>query len=397
MARSLAFWLKNPSQDGDNNTKVELHFNYWSLNNGATNFLDIGILFKDVGNFDSINLYLPFNKDHIEYKPDLGKRVCENIVLVSAIFNSPAKIDDHLENKGIYDFSFSTENGANPLRFFTQILPAANDSLGGVEIENSDHGSEKGCLIKFPRDPLFLDLKKDSENYFRFRIILKSNAHRGISQIYKAKDSFVTNHFEKTEMVDFRVNEARNLPEKIKANLNESSHLSRVHFFLIREANSEYKMSHSEYSRCRILEDNLWNRYLEDDFFSRKNQGQMLIYHWKTKSNEQRVDHFSAFAKFTRRNVTNLNIIGILLLLVGLSFFSGLLTNFAWSSMSEEVESCDASLGTPHVQTDDASNGGTSSQSSEKGQPHRAEGDNAEAQNENSNLTSPNTEVRNND
>ena len=396
MARSLAFWLKNPSSDGKNNTKVELHFNYWSLNNGDTNFLDVGVLFTEVGHFDSINLYLPFNKDLIDYKPDLGKRVCENIVLVSAIFNSPAKHDGHIELKGIYDFSFTTENENNPLRFFTQILPASNDSLGGVEIEGSNHDNEKGCLFKFPSE-LFSDIKKDSENYFRFRVVLRSNVHRGISQIYKAKDSFITNHFEKTEMVDFRVNETRNLPEKIRANLNERSHLSRVHFFLIREANSEYKMSHSQYSRCRILEDDLWNKYLEEDFSSRKNQGQMLIYHWKTKKEEDSIDHFSAFAKFTRRNVTNLNILGILALLVGLSFISSILTNLAWSSMHEELESCETDRCAPDVPASDDSNGSADTQSSREWGPQSAEGGESEAQNANSKLTSPNTEVSNND
>ncbi|MCP8686082.1 hypothetical protein [Marinobacterium sedimentorum] len=395
MARSLGFWLEKPRPDGDNNTKVELHFNYWSLNNGLTNYIDIGVKISEAGLFDSINFYLPFNIDQIDYKPDLGKRVCENLVLVSAIFNSPAKHESHTETKGVYDFSFTTDTESPQLRFFTQIL-LASDSLGGVTLERSNHENEKGCLLKFPRDLFEIETKVDTktkfDNYFRFRVILKSDAHRSISQIYEAKDSFITNHFEKTEMVDFRVNETRNLPEKIRANLNDHSHLSRIHFFLIREANSEYKMSHSQYSRCRILEDDLWNKYLEQDDSSKKKkkQSQMLIYHWKTKEKEEDIDHFSAFAKFTRRNVTNLNILVILVVLVALSIFSGLLTNLTWSSMHKEVESCELADGTQEAPSTGGNLGSLdSTRSSREGGPRGTEDGQSKAQSANTMLDKP--------
>jgi hypothetical protein len=57
VARSLAFWLENPStadkepdqnpeggkKNTSTNTEAELHFNYWLLPDNNINYLDIGV------------------------------------------------------------------------------------------------------------------------------------------------------------------------------------------------------------------------------------------------------------------------------------------------------------------------------------------------------------------
>tara|TARA_R100000306_G_C4378159_1_gene142898 strand:- start:811 stop:1989 length:1179 start_codon:yes stop_codon:yes gene_type:complete len=371
VARSLAFWLENSKSIGDKNTKVELHFNFWSLYNGSTNYLDIGVKFSDVGHFDSLNFYLPFKKEQIEYKYDLGKKVCEHPVLVSAIFNAHATNRAHNDKKDFWDISFSTDHEASPLRFFTQISESSGP-LNGTKVEAlPQENGESGCILTFPKEGLFDDLKDDSDNYFRFRIILKGNAHESISQTYKSKDSIITSHFEKIEMVDFRVNETRNLPEPIRSKLNQYPHIVRVHFFLIREANSEYKMSHSQYHRCRVLENDLWNKYLEQDDSAKKDQNQMLIYHWKSdKKEKEGIDHFSAFAKFSRRNVTKTNIFGIVAVLVILSVASGLIANFIWSLPGGQVQSCSVTeeviASSPDRKSGEASNTSSDKESTDK-------------------------------
>lgn len=341
MARSLAFWMENPQPSDGNDSKVELHFNYWSLFNGTTNYLDIGVKFSNTKNFDSIKLYLPFEKNQITYKYDLGKKICKNTELVAAIFNAhPAKIVPD-QGKEIYDFYFSDEQADEPLKFFTQISETSGTgNLEGASLTEFNQNGEDGCVLTFPKKGLFDNISLEAENYFRFRIILTPNAAQTISQIYKAKDSAITSHFEKTEMIDFRLNESRNLPEHIRGLVEKNPYLYRVHFFLIREANSEYKMSHSQYSRCRILENDLWNNYLEDGDTSEKEPNQMLIYHWKSNKEEKGIDHFSAFAKFSRRNVTGWDISAIIILIVLLSAGSGILANLVWSFFDGEVQSC---------------------------------------------------------
>lgn len=354
MARSLAFWFSEPSND----TTVELHFNYWSLNSGKLDYLDLGVKLSSKSDFKSINFYLPFSKKNLQYKPRLGEVVCKDNELISAIFNDSVVNIKDVNNQDTHDITFSSTSLNSALRFFTQILPEESNSLGGVEITPADDENQPGCILTFPRS-LFDFKNLNGHGYFRFRIILNELDKKSISQLYKPKNSQITNYFETIEMVDFRLNEARNLPAKIRSKINDSSHpcvpLVGVHFFLIREANSEYKMSHSAYHRCRLLEKDLWNEYLKDDTLSaiHNTPSQMLIYHWKNianknielKSNNKYIEDFAAFAKFSERHVRKVDILILIVAIIILGIASGLVTN--WILLNFQGTSLDAANTNP--------------------------------------------------
>lgn len=112
---------------------------------------------------------------------------------------------------------------------------------------------------------------------------------------------------EAMEIIDFRVNEIRNTPENVNALLTPSNILKKVHFFIIREVKSEYVMSDTSYARSRLLEGDLWKKYLQSYHTKPiKHVPKMLIYHWKSTKDkkEEYLENFSAFAKFkhTRRS-----------------------------------------------------------------------------------------------
>jgi len=333
VARSLAFWLDKPS----GKPKIELHFNYWSLDSSQVEYLDIGVKLSTEGTYKSINFYLPFDKDEIKYEAGLGKKICEHGELLSAIFNSAVKKNEPI-NPTIHDITFSK---GETLRFFTQILQEEKDnSLGGVKIEG-EGDEKKGTTLCFPAELLKSQaVSSSTPSYFRFRIELNQEGKNSISHLYKPKDSWITNHFEKIEMVDFRVNETRNLPEKIQSKLQPDSYISAVHFFLIREADSEFKMSHDDFHRCRILEKDLWDNYLYlNNAAEKKTPDQMLIYHWKDISKEaSNIDHFSAFAKFTRRYVRKRDILWAIVFIILLGACGSLLSTWLWEISGNDVE-----------------------------------------------------------
>ncbi|NOR70386.1 MAG: hypothetical protein GQ532_11960 [Methylomarinum sp.] len=340
MARSLAFWLDEPS----GNPKIELHFNYWSLDSSQVEYLDIGVKLSMEGAYKSINFYLPFDTQKIGYVAELGEKVCSHDELLSAIFNSTVKNNATVDND-IHDITFSK---GDSLRFFSQILKEEPKSPGGVQIKPLDEGdAKKGTTICFPAD--LLNIKNSTTNkedipthgYFRFRIELNEEGKKSISHLYKPKDSWITNHFEKVEMVDFRVNEARNLPKKIQSKLQLDSHILAIHFFLIREADSEFKMSHDDFHRCRILEKDLWDNYLYlKDTTEKKTPDQMLIYHWKGggATSTTNIDHFSAFAKFTRRHVRKRDILLAIIFIVLLGACGSHLSTWLWKISENNVE-----------------------------------------------------------
>lgn len=160
-----------------------------------------------------------------------------------------------------------------------------------------------------------------------------------ISQIHVSKDAKLLSRMESTEIVDFRVNEIRDLPTGIVKFLNNPICIAVVHFFLIRETNSELKLSHAEFKRCRILEKELWDSYLTDGTAKEKfcTPDQMLIYHWKEEQDKNRyLSKFSAFAKFSTIAVSNETLQTFMVYIIVLGIVSGVLANFIFSYFQQD-------------------------------------------------------------
>jgi hypothetical protein len=166
----------------------------------------------------------------------------------------------------------------------------------------------------------------------------------------KSKDALITAHLDSTELIDFRVNEPRNLPGQICTKLNNELPISGINFFLIRDANTEYKMSHKEFQRCRLLERDLWAPYLvtANDNKSPETPEQMLIYHWKDIKEGRMIEHFSAYAKFSMRAVSTWKIIGLVSTILFLggpgSYISSYIPKIDWDKTDKDVQSREISL-----------------------------------------------------
>lgn len=346
MAKSLAFWLEGGKP---NVADIELHFNYWSLNSssskGNLDYLDIGVKFSGLREVTSINIFFPFKIDASKYVSSLGRAVCQSDTLIAAIFNT--NIREKKPNGERTDISFMGEHEST-LRFHCQIEQGAPGDGVGM----NSHG-EAGTTISFPMG-LFRTNNSDAEevglkNYFRFRIKMSGDDKKMLSQVYKSKDSKLLSRLESTEIVDFRVNEIRNLPPQIRSKLEIGGCIKCVHFFLIRETDSEHKLSHTKFKRCRVLEKDLWDAYLRVGNIQGLNiPDQMLIYHWKESKEESKpnenayIEDFSAFAKFSKTVVTGSTIFyfASTVIFLGLmsGFFSGLGASYTYSWLTASAK-----------------------------------------------------------
>ncbi|KSC59640.1 hypothetical protein AO887_09010 [Pseudomonas aeruginosa] len=250
------------------------------------------------------------------------------------------------------DITFRHEKDSK-LRFHSQI------ELGpygeGVTLSQLTTGAS-GTTLSFPiklfkrENEAFLD---DLPHYFRFRIKMSAEDKSIISQTHKSKDSWLLSHFDSTEIVDFRVNEIRNLPAQIRSKLEYDSYIASVHFFLIRETNSEHKLSHTEFKRCRVLEKDLWENYLKEDGGQIELPDQMLIYHWREQAKRsqegelvEHLENFSAFAKFSKTVVSNFTIIIFILFIILTGALSGVIGNYAFTYLPKKEDS-----GAPQTQS----------------------------------------------
>lgn len=322
MTQSLAFWIENSIENREKQPVIELHFNYWHLYDEKVNYLDVGILLKGKDKlFNSINVYLPFNYNEKSYIDSLGDKITESEKLLSAIFNNDVKSITPIRECSAKHIIFSDLDNNNEILFFTNLSHGTSENRVSIQVhsENGKHGT----IIKFSKLIFNCQSKHEAKNwYFRFRYILEGKDLENISREYKSKDSIITHYFEKSEIVDFRVNESRNLPKTIREKIATCRDISNIHFFLIRNESSEFKMGHTAYNRCRILEENVWNDYLFNQ--GEKIRTRMLIYQWKTNAHTH-VECFSAFARFLTRNVGKKEVSWIILWIVFLGTVSSLL------------------------------------------------------------------------
>ncbi|MCA3897343.1 hypothetical protein JKP23_09550 [Vibrio vulnificus] len=365
MASSLAFWFETKNEDNSVNLKdidTELHFNYWSLKSTNTNYLDVGVHISSQNNainkqVKALKIYLPFKGNEMNLDPSLGALVCDDKTLLAAIFNSHILSTRSEDSSGVLNITLPD---GKVFDFYTHIEEANDDGMPGVEIRPLNDPKQPGTILTFPAELFskkFLvsgskeERKKEKKSktkttisYFRFRIKI-NRRQNSISTLFEPRASSITSQFEETQIIDFRVNEARILPTKIREQMRETSRLKKVHFFLVREASAEYKAAHSEFKRCRILESEIWDKYLGHKNDTTKQH--MLIYHWSDSGkNDETIDHFSAFSKFSSTTVTDKKIGLMVLFLIALGVISGIIANHIWDNITSQNKTVTKSVTT---------------------------------------------------
>ncbi len=138
--------------------------------------------------------------------------------------------------------------------------------------------------------------------------------------------------FYKTEMVEFRVNEKRNIPPALRDKYNPIIFpcFKFIHYFLVRGTSVEIIRQHSAFRKMRRLEPSLWEHYLEELGSPRPES--MIIYHWRSPAQETgaKATDFIALTIFRRAKANPLLYMAAILLLgAGGSATQAFLTNFA--------------------------------------------------------------------
>jgi hypothetical protein len=297
---SLAIWCSRKNSEPIS-PKIEAHFNLWKLDkrNDFDCFLDFGLMLENAANIDHINIFIPkqIDKSNLE---DLGKTFKGNTDLVSALFNEEYRVTTSAGNK-VIDV-LCAEGRAS---FYIYILDLDND----IAIENAFNGS----IIKM-RVPPELAGKK---HYYRMR--LRHSYVDSITYVDKPPNSPLESAFFVTELVDFRVNDKRDLNESLLERIRTEGEIkfSKIHFFLMRNASDDYVYSYRPPSSSRKLED-VWRKYVAENY----SLARTIAYDWK-ESGE--LPSFSAFAKFKSLRCSFWTILVFILVIIALGILSSFL------------------------------------------------------------------------
>ncbi len=248
-------------------------------NGSVPDFLDIGIKIKEINNVSSINLFVPFQLEKCDIC-DLGETISNNQNLLTAIFNERNGVDRQ-PNKSLVKITLFKESCQSVNESF---LIFNADEINDIITSPHQQGNQKnpktiGTIIKIKTNNINIDSEINIPVYFRIRIkflsskILDKILHEdkqkdfwlqsSIAHEDKQKDFWLQSSIAKKQFIDFRFNEKRNLPKTIQ---NEYAgkflHITKIHFFLIREFADELVISDPKLSGYRVLEKDIWLEYV---------------------------------------------------------------------------------------------------------------------------------------
>lgn len=254
----------------------ELHLNIWER---EVSFLDIGLKVPITQPEETLYLLFPWGitEDDVE---DLSDRIIREKGAVNAVFNESWDLTIGHDDGAYVSDPASGEALFTIISLQNSFSQSSWDSKGGVI---------HGIAINVPslRGKSISRSPTAKEMYVRFRVknIPKTFYRVGIEQ----KDQFFLSSWQRTEIIDFRVNVRRGIPVGLEKLLNAHFlSFKKVHLFLMKPREEEIAFQDSLFKSCRSLEDeNFWAAYSLDSAASAaelqmnlKNIKNSLGYQW---------------------------------------------------------------------------------------------------------------------
>lgn len=313
--------------------KFDLHVNFWSLEDYShiesadIPCLDIGIKIKEYELIDKLTFFCPFLVDKHDIK-DLTEKITTK-KNASIVFNADCEIFTK-DSYTIIEFE-KEQLLLFPLDQVVQNVYNVNQGEYGTKLEF--HINHFLTYIKSNRQ-----LSKFNTIYIRFRIVansLRDNIYFDSEPLNKSFESA----FSGTRMIDFKINEKRNIEEKVRAevivNHEKMADFERVHFLVMEPSAYEVKSFDALEMSCRELEKGLWDEYLGTVINFSK--GHILAYHWKQKNKK---NDFKCLVKVNYSKTRAFTMFVYAMIVVALGMVSGALVNIIsvlntndWKSM----------------------------------------------------------------
>jgi hypothetical protein len=333
---SMAAWCTHRTGEAD--ASAEIHFNYWRVTqksrffwqklSPSRDFVEVGVLVTNPSKIETIQIFLPFEVGDDGIKdcgPLFGRvRIAQGIfneALTCNLATNPHRVDLLLE-KDLY--------------CRVHLFPASGDKIDARQLARTSES--EGTLLIISRtalDQVCISLPQDGRAYFRLRAFLPENNPRPFISVMTPQDRWLQSGYEEIECVDFRLNEARTLPQTVESLMRGSElpvPLTKVAFLTAIPVAAELAGTSLTTHKNRVLEHAIWNEYVTDGLTT-----DMMVYHWR--SGKGTVDDFSAFVKLRIRRTS----VKILLTYLGIAFIFGVAGNLfasridAWFSSKDSI------------------------------------------------------------
>lgn len=236
----------------------------------------------------------------------------ESKKVIDGIFNENCKVTQSGYEDAIQVEIPREQNKSQKIKIFVLDF----EWEGNISIEQKSNGTV--IIINTDLDE-FKNIERDINSYFRFRIYGK--ALKQLIDTEKISDNFLKPYSEKNDIVDFRVNEKRSMPESLVNLINSKKEFKivAIHFLLLMDMKYSLVATGLSYS-VRALETKIWDEYIGYEIENMRFVG----YHWKEKSIEKKdkinyVENFNSLIRIEEKKCSWLTII---IYVLGVIFFS---------------------------------------------------------------------------
>jgi hypothetical protein len=298
---SMAVWCVHRA--GQNGASAEVHFNYWRVTqrgwfnrpaHPSRDFAEIGALIERPDIIENVKIFLPFKLTEAELC-DCGPQFKE-VEIAQGIFNE-ALTCNSAGPPGPLRVEL-LRNGEQFCR--VHLFPVEGKKIDPNQLTLAEEAG--GTLItvtRFAINEICYELPENCRAYIRLRAFLPIGDPRPFVDVSSPRDKFFQSGFEEIECVDFRLNEARTLPQRIESLMRTPAGehvvpLARVAFLTALPVAAELTGTSIPTHKNRVLEKRIWDNYIGETLPTG-----MMVYHWRTDKNP--VGDFSAFIKLRIR------------------------------------------------------------------------------------------------
>lgn len=279
--RSFGLWYKSAEKSGED-PMFSVHINFWSesvKSDKSSPDLDVGLKISNFRNIDEVRFHCPFNIERNEVTdliPALSKIANANLV-----FNADGSIYSK-ESYSVYAFE---KNGSKE----DLLLFPLNQNIENIySLEKEDDKTD--IVFNFSIFNKYLRQKQEfsriNQVYIRLRITspkFKNSIYFDSEPLNKSFESA----FSGTRILDFKINEKRNLGsktiDKIEANKYLFPRIEDIHLLVMEPSSYDVESFPNRQMTCRELEGSLWNEYYGKKINYSK--GRILAYHWRFEHN----------------------------------------------------------------------------------------------------------------
>lgn len=318
-----SFGLYVKSKNGKE-SKIKLHVNLWELNKKKC-YLDFGIWISNPTELDSLIFTMPFSISKNDFQ-DLAKITCSKNRITNLVFNRQTEINKiagtsqdskEMNVLKIYD---KKELAVEKTAYFYELSSEENLKT------NYNNFSTINLDIQKTLADFFKQSKKSTEEnidlYCRFRI-KKAKLRDDLLSTIEKKTLGFESAFTRTEIIDFKINETRNMRANIIKSIPDAFHyanLSRVDFFVMELAQNEIDDSGNPAER----------RYLETDwkdYISEKDIKKMIAYQWTKDKNDETFFSYSKLVKIVYSSTNFVVLFIYVVVVLGLSILGNYISH----------------------------------------------------------------------